>query len=216
MIVPHGAKMPTLEHRKKRGFCKYHNFLGHKTSHSFLFMDLVQNAIKDERLKFGDKAKSQMKIDPDPLQVANAHYAEPVIVNMVQVCEGHDRSTTVIKTTEGFNQETNITEDIKGLIVKLQKMKITDGTNLEVNMVEVSKETKMEIDEESTPRNKEQVKLAYPKNEEILEKFLHRCQRKNSEMMLCPRCNSVFDKKVTKNIHRVQVSSPKRNWKDTP
>ena len=32
MIVPPGVKIPPLEQQKKRGFCKYHNFLGHKTS----------------------------------------------------------------------------------------------------------------------------------------------------------------------------------------
>jgi hypothetical protein len=45
MIVPPGAKVPPLEQRKKQGFCKYHSFLGHKTSQCFLFRDLVQNAI---------------------------------------------------------------------------------------------------------------------------------------------------------------------------
>ncbi|XP_050920219.1 uncharacterized protein LOC127137840 [Lathyrus oleraceus] len=67
MIVPPGAKMPPLEQRNKKGFCKYHNFLGHKTSQCFLFRDLVQNAIRDERLKFEDKTKSQMNIDLDPM-----------------------------------------------------------------------------------------------------------------------------------------------------
>lgn len=67
MMMPFGAKMPPLEQRKKRGFGKYHNFLGYNTSQCFLFRDLVQDAIKDGRLVFGDKAKSQMKIDLDPL-----------------------------------------------------------------------------------------------------------------------------------------------------
>lgn len=68
MIVPPGAKVPPLEQRKKRGFCKYHNFIGHKTSQCFLFRDLVQKAIVDGRLKFGEKTKAQMRIDSDPLQ----------------------------------------------------------------------------------------------------------------------------------------------------
>lgn len=41
MILPPGAKIPPLKQRKKRGFCKYHNFLGHKISQCFLFRDLV-------------------------------------------------------------------------------------------------------------------------------------------------------------------------------
>ncbi|XP_050888874.1 uncharacterized protein LOC127094047 [Lathyrus oleraceus] len=67
MIVPSGAKVPPLEQRKKIRFCKYHSFLGHKTSQCFLFRDLVQNAIQEGRLKFGDKPRSQMKIDSNPL-----------------------------------------------------------------------------------------------------------------------------------------------------
>ena len=55
MIVPPSDKIPSLEQRKKRGFCKYHNFLGHRTLQCFLYRDLVQKAIRDGRLKFGDR-----------------------------------------------------------------------------------------------------------------------------------------------------------------
>ncbi|XP_050896151.1 uncharacterized protein LOC127102869 [Lathyrus oleraceus] len=75
MIVPPNTKIPLLEQRKKRGFCKYHNFLGHKTSQCFLFRDLIQNAIRDDRLKFADKGKNQMKVDVDPLNIAETNYA---------------------------------------------------------------------------------------------------------------------------------------------
>lgn len=77
MIVPLGAKIPPLEQRNKRGFRKYHNFLGHKTSQCFLFRDLVQKVIRDGRLKFRDKSKSQMRIDSNPLQMEDAHLTEP-------------------------------------------------------------------------------------------------------------------------------------------
>ncbi|XP_050919014.1 uncharacterized protein LOC127136510 [Lathyrus oleraceus] len=49
MVVPPGTKMPPLEQRHKRGFCKYHNYLGHNTSNCHLFKDLVQKAIQDRR-----------------------------------------------------------------------------------------------------------------------------------------------------------------------
>ena len=64
MIVPPGAKLPPSEQRKKRGFCKYHNFLGHKTSQCFLFRDLVQQALKEGRLEFADKPVLYPKICP--------------------------------------------------------------------------------------------------------------------------------------------------------
>ncbi|XP_058747141.1 uncharacterized protein LOC131620142 [Vicia villosa] len=60
IVLPSNIKIPPFEQRKKRGYCKYHNFLGHKTSQCFLFRDLIQNAIKEGRLKFADKGKSQM------------------------------------------------------------------------------------------------------------------------------------------------------------
>lgn len=37
-----------LEQRKKHGFCKFYNILGHKTSQCELSRDLVQNAMKEE------------------------------------------------------------------------------------------------------------------------------------------------------------------------
>ena len=52
VAVPNGLKVPPLEQQKKRGFCKYHNFLGHKTSHCVLFKDLVQRALNEGKLKF--------------------------------------------------------------------------------------------------------------------------------------------------------------------
>ncbi|XP_045831224.1 uncharacterized protein LOC123922561 [Trifolium pratense] len=78
IVVPKGLKVPPLEQQKKRGFCKFHNFLGHKTAQCVLFRDLVQKALKDGRLKFGEKSKQQMKIDEDPLQISDASYVEPV------------------------------------------------------------------------------------------------------------------------------------------
>ncbi|XP_050878623.1 uncharacterized protein LOC127082429 [Lathyrus oleraceus] len=64
MVVPPGTKIPPLEQRQKRGFCKYHNYIGHNTSNFYLFRDLVQKAIQEGRLKFVGR---KMKIDTDPL-----------------------------------------------------------------------------------------------------------------------------------------------------
>ncbi|XP_058778195.1 uncharacterized protein LOC131652365, partial [Vicia villosa] len=69
IIVPPRLKNPPLEQKNKRGFCKFHNFLGHKTSQCVLFRDLVQKALKEGRLQFGEKPKSSMQVDTDPLQV---------------------------------------------------------------------------------------------------------------------------------------------------
>jgi len=58
VVVPNGLKIPPLEQCKKRGFCKYHNFLGHNISHCVLFRDFVQKALNEGRLKFGDKTNA--------------------------------------------------------------------------------------------------------------------------------------------------------------
>ena len=84
VTVPNGLKIPPLEKRKKKGFCKYHNFLGHKTSHCVLFKDLVQRGLNEGRLNFGNKTKPQMQVDVDPLKDVDAMYAEVASCNVVE------------------------------------------------------------------------------------------------------------------------------------
>lgn len=160
-------------------------------------------------MRFEDKTKSQMKIESDPLQMAEAHYTEPTIINMVEAYEGCSKTTKMVETIAGFKQENDKIEATEGLRVKLEKLKITDGTNLEVNMVEVSRE--MEVDEESARQSEEHVRVAYTKSGESLVEFLHRLQKKKSEVMLCPKCSSIFDKKAAENIARVRVADHRRN-----
>jgi len=76
VAVPNSLKIPPLEQRKKIEYCKYHNFLGHQTSHFVLFKDLVQIGLYEGRMRFGDKAKPQMLVDGDPLKDVDAMYTE--------------------------------------------------------------------------------------------------------------------------------------------
>lgn len=55
IVIPKGLKTPLLEQRKNKFFCKFHNFVGHKTSQC---VHLVQNTMKDGRLKFAEKQKA--------------------------------------------------------------------------------------------------------------------------------------------------------------
>lgn len=87
IIIPHSLKSIPLEQRKNIGFCKYHNLLGHKTSQCLIFRDLVQKALNDGRLQFGEKPKSSMKVDSDPIQMDEAYYAEPIGTLMVEVID---------------------------------------------------------------------------------------------------------------------------------
>ncbi|MCH81201.1 hypothetical protein A2U01_0001985 [Trifolium medium] len=88
IIVPKDLKIPPIDQRKKRGYCKYHNYLGHKTYQCVLFRDLVQKALNEGRLKFADKAKPQMKVDTDPLpKTADSNYVEILHCNMVDMVD---------------------------------------------------------------------------------------------------------------------------------
>jgi len=51
--------------------------------------------------------------------------------------------------------------------------------------------------------------VAYSMAEEELIDFLNRCKLKNSEVMLCPRCSSVFDKEATKSLESFIPKSKK-------
>lgn len=93
ILVPQGMKLSPLEQRNKRGFCKYHNFLGHKTSQYFLFIDLIQTSLKDGCLKFIERSKAPMKIDYSPLQVEEDHYTIVVEVNMVEITDYMEEET---------------------------------------------------------------------------------------------------------------------------
>jgi hypothetical protein len=95
--VPNGLKIPPLEQHKKRCFCKYHNFLGHKTSHCVLFRDWLQRALNEGMLKFGDKTKPQMQVDVDPLKDVDAMYSEVASCNVVEAIV-NDVEKDVIKT----------------------------------------------------------------------------------------------------------------------
>lgn len=86
--MPHGLKTPPIAKRRKKGFCKLNNFLGHKTSQCVLFRDLVHKALNEGKLQFGENLKSAMKVDSDPMHIEDAYYAEPVEILMVDATEG--------------------------------------------------------------------------------------------------------------------------------
>ena len=68
VVVPKDLKIPPLEQRQKRGFYKYHNYLGHKTSRCSLFRDLVQKGLIEGRLKFGDKPVGTRVFHKSPIE----------------------------------------------------------------------------------------------------------------------------------------------------
>lgn len=113
-----------------------------------------------------------MKIDSNPLQVAHAHYDEPIDVNMIEATEGLHNKGPMVGTAEGFKQGVKMTEATEGLKVRLQKIRIVDGPNMQVNMIELGEDVDMRADEESTRQSKDQVKVSYPKKDENLVEFI--------------------------------------------
>ncbi|WJX89442.1 hypothetical protein P8452_71441 [Trifolium repens] len=103
IVVPKGVKIPPLDMRKKRGYCKYHNFLGHRTSQCVLFRDLVQKALNEGKLKFGEKPKAA-KADPEPSQNADTLYAEPQAIMMVEAMEVTEVQVEKIPEEEYFEK----------------------------------------------------------------------------------------------------------------
>ncbi|XP_058752437.1 uncharacterized protein LOC131625607 [Vicia villosa] len=99
---------------------------------------------EDGRLKFADKGKNHMKVDDDPLNVADTNYAEPVDINMA--IESLNNKVTFntdveesfeTKITEGLKEKTSkATEDLR---VKLQQIRISDVPPEDVNLVNVGK-----------------------------------------------------------------------------
>jgi hypothetical protein len=118
MIVPKGLKLPPLEQRQKRGYCKFHGNFDHNMSRCVLFRDSMQKALAEGRMKFGDKPKQPMQVDVDPLKKADSMYLEIAGMNMVEISEinpimATDGSKIDVKmVTEGHKcADTVITED---------------------------------------------------------------------------------------------------------
>jgi hypothetical protein len=84
----------------------------HKTSQCVLFRDLVQKALNEGRLKFDEKSKPPMKVDTDPLQVAETSFAEPYEFMMVEAME--------VTTLESIPEEEYI-EKIKVVYPKAEE-----------------------------------------------------------------------------------------------
>jgi len=103
ILVPPNVKLPPLEQRKKRGFCKFHGFLGHNLSRCTRFRDSVQKALDEGRLKFGDKAKQPMQVDADPMKKSDSMYAEIIGINMVDIVEDFGRQIPAEKLAPGEN-----------------------------------------------------------------------------------------------------------------
>ncbi|KAI5419448.1 hypothetical protein KIW84_043577 [Lathyrus oleraceus] len=89
------------------------------------------------------------------------------------------------------------------------KVEVTEGFDDQKKMetTEVSQKNHAEVDEDR--RREGYQRLAYPKEEENLVEFIKRCQKMRTEVMLCPRCSAIFDRKATTNLEAVDKAKRK-------
>ena len=78
-----------------------------------------------------------------------------------------------------------------------------------VNMVEITEDFNMDEFEES----EYQIEAIFTKAGESLMGFLCRCQVDDSEVMLCPHCSAVLDKKAAKKVENTHKAREKENEK---
>ncbi|XP_050914946.1 uncharacterized protein LOC127129873 [Lathyrus oleraceus] len=98
IIIPRGLKEPPFRTEKEKGI-----------------LDLVQKALKEGKLQFGERPK--MQVDSDPMKVEEALYYEPFECMMVESTDGPmeplaaeslDESfeCMIVETTDGFDKRT--------------------------------------------------------------------------------------------------------------
>ncbi|AES87910.2 hypothetical protein MTR_4g037440 [Medicago truncatula] len=123
-----------------------------------------------------------MQVNVDPLKDVDAMYTEVASCNVVDA----------------------IVDAVEKLFVEAK------DDVAQCHMVEVSRSPKDADEIISESLFHEKAKAAYPMAEEELIDFLNRCRLKNYEVMLCPRCSSVFDKEATKSLKKFIPESKKR------
>jgi len=114
ILVPKNLKLPPLEQRKKKGFCKLQGFLGHNLCRCTRFRDSVQKVLDEGMLKFGEKSKQPMQVDADPIKKTDSMFVDVADINMVEISEeivaGNFVETSMPK--EKFQTDTEmVTED---------------------------------------------------------------------------------------------------------
>lgn len=163
-----------------------------------------------------------MRVEFDPLHNIEANYVEPADVNMVEISEFFRQDWKIVEARIADDtieksimvvEAATITEASKtkfvkvvkrgvvratdGLTSKMKGVCITEGAGMGVNVIEVSPLTEMDFDLEL---EEVEDQAAFPKVGENLVEFLCRCQKSKSEVMLCPRCSGVFDKKSGERV----------------
>ena len=91
IVLSNDHKIPTLEQRKAKRYCKFHNIFGHWTNSCLHFRDMVQKAIDEGRLKFEEKP---MKVDTDPFNI-QANYVELMQIMMIRASIGTLKVNTI-------------------------------------------------------------------------------------------------------------------------
>jgi len=134
---------------------------------------------------FGNNPKPQMQVDFDPLKDASMMYTDIAGCNMVEA---------IIDVVKDLSVETQVG---------------TEADVAECRMVGIIKDAEHVKETSPEPQFDEKLKTTYPTAEEELIDFLNRGKLKNSKVVLCPRCSTVFDKEATKGL-KSSIPKPKK------
>ena len=76
---------------------------------------------------------------------------------------------------------------------------------VQINMVGVTEDLNMEVEVEVGENSEEQMKVVYPRVDEKLIEFPNGYKFKDSEVMLCLRCDAIFyNNKTTRDLENAQ------------
>ena len=134
VVVPKDLKIPSLEQRQKRGFCKYHNILGHNTSCCSLFWDLVQKGLNDvaecqmvDIAKYPQSIKETATEPPFDEKIKAAYPTnEEELIDFLYRCKMKNSKVMLCpKCSVVFEKEA--TKSLKGVIPKPKKRRKWSG-----------------------------------------------------------------------------------------
>ena len=110
-------------------------------------------------------------------------------------------------------EEENLVEPVEAMVVEVSNMSLVETT--EVMVVEFDDDLDPKVNELTKWDYDQKVEEVYPKSGEDLVDFLHRCKIGDLEVMLCPGCSAVFDKKAAEGLEELKIQDfKKKPWVD--
>ncbi|KAI5417185.1 hypothetical protein KIW84_041981 [Lathyrus oleraceus] len=121
-----------------------------------------------------------------------------VEVEVVKETEAEGYVLVGKQATDGLNNDVPFGIFVEGEQVSNVEPKVTE------EMEEVERCLKIE---------QEGMQFGYPEANESLREYMRRCHKRNSDMLLCPRCSIMMCRRVAEDYERWQRTKTERNWR---